>query len=147
MFLKLHKKYTQSGLNNRKFDKQRIGPISVLFKIKKFAYKLDIPTTWKIHFVVFITHLKPASEKEDFYEKKSIKFESVKIEKNDEIDTYEMKKIIAKRIMRIGKKSRRRAHSEFKIKWIEWNDHHNNWMKQNELTHCKKLLAEFEVIQ
>ena len=42
VFLKLHKKYTQSGLNNCKFDKQRIESISVLIKIEKLTYKLKI---------------------------------------------------------------------------------------------------------
>ena len=42
MFLKLHKKYTQSNLKNRKFDKQRIDLINVLIKVEKLAYKLNI---------------------------------------------------------------------------------------------------------
>ena len=44
-FFRLHKKYIQSDLNNRKFDKQRINSISVLIKIEKFAYKLNISNT------------------------------------------------------------------------------------------------------
>ena len=42
MFFKLHKKYIQSNLNNRKFDKLRIDPINILIKIEKLAYKLNI---------------------------------------------------------------------------------------------------------
>ena len=104
MFLKLHKKYTQSDLKNRKFDKQRIDSISVLIKIKKLVYKLNILNIWKIHFVVSMIHLKSASEGKNFYEKKSIEFESVKTEKNDEADVYEIKKIVAKKSFASKKK-------------------------------------------
>ena len=147
MFLKLHKEYTQSNLKNCKFDKQRVDSISVLIKVKKLTYKLNISNIWKIHSVVSITHLKFASEENDFYEKKSTESKSVEIEKNDEIDIYKMKKIVAKRIVRIERKKRRKTHSKFKIKWIEWSDHHNKWMKRNELINCKKLLIEFEIVQ
>ena len=104
MFLKLHKEYTQSDLKNRKFDKQRINSISVFVKIKKLAYKLNISNIWKIHFVVSIIHLKFASEKKNFYKKKSVESESVETERNDEADIYEMKRIVAKRIVCIEKK-------------------------------------------
>ena len=104
VFLKLHKKYTQSDLKNRKFDKQRIDSISVLIKVEKLVYKLNISNIWKIHFVVSMTHLKSASERKNLYEKKSIEFESVETEKDDETDIYEIEKIVAKRIVRIEKK-------------------------------------------
>ena len=146
MFLKLHKEYTQSNLKNCKFDKQRVDSISVLIKVKKLTYKLNISNIWKIHSVVSITHLKFASEENNFYEKKLTESKSIEIEKDDEINIYEMKKIVAKKIVRTEKK-RRRTHSKFRIKWIEWNDHHNKWMKRNELTNCKKLLIEFEIAQ
>ena len=42
IFLKFHKKYIQSKINSRKFDKQRVDSINVLIKMKKFAYKLNI---------------------------------------------------------------------------------------------------------
>ena len=119
----------------------------MLIKIGKFAYKLDISNIWKIHPVVSVIHLKSAPERNDFYEKKSAESGSIEIEKNDEIDIYEMKRIVAKKIVRIGRKKRRKSHSKFRVKWTEWNDHHNRWMKKNELINCKKLLAEFENVQ
>lgn len=42
IYVKLHKKYTQSDLTNRKFSKQRLDSIKILQKIEKFVYKLDI---------------------------------------------------------------------------------------------------------
>ena len=116
VFLKLHKKYTQSELNNRKFDKQRIDPISVLTKVGKLTYRLNIPPTWKIHPVVSIIHLEPAPQRDDSYEKEPAEPGFVETEGDEEADTYEMKKIVAKRIVRTGRERRRRAHSEFRIK-------------------------------
>ena len=147
VFLKLHKGYTQPGLDNRKFDKQRVGPISVLAKVGKLAYKLDIPSTWKIHPVVSVTHLEPAPEGEDPYEREPAEPRPVETEGDDEADTYEVERIVAKRMVRTGRGRRRRAHSEFRVKWTGWGDHHNKWMKRSELTNCKELLAEFEATQ
>jgi hypothetical protein len=45
VFLKLHKGYTQPDLINRKFSKQRLGPVKILEKIGKLAYRLKIPSS------------------------------------------------------------------------------------------------------
>ena len=45
--------------------------------------------------------------------------ESMKIEKKNDADVYEVKKIIIKRRIYIEQKRRRKVHSEFKMKWIE----------------------------
>jgi hypothetical protein len=42
VYLKLHKKYIQSDLFNRKFSKQRLEGVKIIEKIDKLAYKLEI---------------------------------------------------------------------------------------------------------
>ncbi len=42
VYLKLHKKYNQSNLTNKKFAKQRFESIKIIEKINKLIYKLDI---------------------------------------------------------------------------------------------------------
>ena len=125
VFIRLHKKYTQSDLKNKKFSKQRVKSIIIFEKIDRLTYKLNISSTWKIHFVIFIIHLESVPSEKNSYEKKTKKFESMKIEKENDADVYEMKKIIIKRRVYIERKRRRRTHSEFRMKWTEWKNHHN----------------------
>ena len=138
-FIRLYKKYIQSNLKNKKFNKQRVKSIIIFEKIDRLIYKLNISSTWKIHFVVFVICLKSMFSKKNSYEKKMKKFESMKIEKKNDANVYEMKKIIIKR------KRRRRIYSEFKMKWIEWKNHHNKWMKRENLNNYQKLFQKFEI--
>ncbi len=42
VYLKLHKKYTQSDPSNRKFSKQRLESVKIIEKVDKLAYRLEI---------------------------------------------------------------------------------------------------------
>ena len=44
IYIKLHKKYFQSDLKNRKFSKQRLKSISFVKKMNRLIYKLNIST-------------------------------------------------------------------------------------------------------
>ena len=45
IFIRLHKKYIQSDLKNRKFNKQRVEFIIIFEKIDRLIYKLNISST------------------------------------------------------------------------------------------------------
>ena len=132
IYFRLHKRYSQLDMRNRKFDKQKMNPIKILEKVKKLAYKLKISESWKIHSIVFIIHLESAPKKNDSYEKEPKESKFVKTTKNNESDVYEIKKIIVKRKIYAGRDRHRKNHTEFKMKWLEWKNHHNKWMKKND---------------
>lgn len=125
IFIRLHKGYNQSGLSNRKFSKQRIGPIAIIDKMGRLAYKLDIPFTWKIHSVISITYLKSALLEKNPYQREPTESSPIEIEKKEDNNVYEIEKIVVKRRIYIERGRRRRAHSEFRVKWLEWSDPHN----------------------
>ena len=41
LYIKLHKKYSQSDLKNRKYSKQRLKSIKILKKINRLIYKIE----------------------------------------------------------------------------------------------------------
>ena len=45
VYIKLHRGYSQPGLKSRKYSKQRLRPVSILEKVGRLAYKLEIPET------------------------------------------------------------------------------------------------------
>ncbi len=61
--LRLHRGYTLPGLKdlNRKLAQQFVGPLRVLERIGRLAYRLAIPETWAIHNVISVAHLEPAT--------------------------------------------------------------------------------------
>ena len=144
IFIKFHKNYNQSDLINRKFNKQKIKSMIITKKIKRLTYKFDIFFTWKIHSVIFVIQLKSVFSENDFYEKKILKPESMKIEDGNDPNVYEIEKIIAKKMIYIDRNRRRQSHSEYRVKWLGWKNQHNRWMKKKELNDCKKLLKNFE---
>ena len=59
--LRLHRGYRLPAIRNRKVGQQFVGPLQITRRIDKLAYKLDIPRNWKIHPVVSVAHLEPAT--------------------------------------------------------------------------------------
>ena len=144
IYIKLHRNYFQFDLKSRKYSKQRLKSVSILKKIDRLTYKLKISKTWKIHSVISMTHLKSAFSENDSYEKQKIEPDSVEIDDGDDSDFYEIEKIIAKRVIYIDRKRRRRALSQFRMKWLKWKNHHNRWLSRADLKNAKKLFQEFE---
>ena len=59
---RLHRKYKVPGLI-KKIDQQFVGPFKVLKKIGRLAYRLKLLFTMsRIHPVIFLAHLEPATD-------------------------------------------------------------------------------------
>ena len=97
MFIKLHKGYTLPAITNRKFSNQRAGPVKVLKKIGLLAYKLDIPSNWKIHPVILIAQLEPAPKSTDPYNREDHPANPPAVaEFNEEWQDYEVEKLVGR---------------------------------------------------
>ena len=144
IYIKLHWNYFQFDLKNRKYSKQRLKSINILKKINRLIYKLKISKIWKIHFVISMTHLESALFENDSYEKQKIKSDSIEIDDDDDSNFYEIEKIIAKRVIYIGRERRRRAFSQFRMKWLKWKNHHNRWLFRTDFKNVRKLLQKFK---
>ena len=119
IYIKFYRNYFQFDLKNRKYSKQRLKSVNILKKINRLIYKLKISKIWKIYFVISMTHLKSALSENDLYKKQKIEPDLVEIDDNNNSDFYEIEKIIAKRVIYIGRKRRRRTLSQFKMKWLK----------------------------
>lgn len=94
--------------------------------------------------MVSVTYLEPASPEDDPYDREIVEPGPIETEGGDESNVYEVEKIIAKRMVYTERGRRRRAHSEFRVKWLGWGDLHNAWMIRADLNNAKKLLHDFE---
>lgn len=105
-YLKLHHGYRLPENFSRKLSKQRIGPFKILERVGRLAYKLELPVHWKIHPVVSIAQLEPAKKRQDLYNRSwSDHPPAVETEGDTEKwKSYEVEKLIGKRMRRYGRK-------------------------------------------
>ena len=66
---KSHQGYTFTGAKNRKVANQQARPFKILRRVSNLAYKLDVPSHWKIHPVISVTQLEPAPKGDDPYKR------------------------------------------------------------------------------
>jgi hypothetical protein len=141
IYVKLYKDYTQSDLINKKFSKQRLKSIKILEKIEKLVYKLKISSIWKIHSMLFVIHLESTSTKKDSYQRKKRESDSIEnaIKQND---IYEIERILTKRSIKVERTCTFKI--QYKIKWKEWNNQHNQWINAKDMINVKDIMNEFE---
>ena len=46
------------GITNQKTGQQFVGPLTILERMRKLAYRLKILPIWKIHPMILVPHLK-----------------------------------------------------------------------------------------
>jgi hypothetical protein len=98
--------------------------------------------SWKIHSIISMTHLESASIEEDSYDRETKESESIEDVQKNIKDIYEVEKIVAKRSI----KMRRARHSktQYRVKWKEWENHHNQWIDATEMKNAQNVVKKFE---
>ena len=66
VLLQLHRGYKLPGIVNRKIERQFVRLFKVIERIGRLAYRLELPPMWKIHDVVSIAHLEPATSNDPY---------------------------------------------------------------------------------
>lgn len=134
VFLRLHHGYKLMGNMNRKLDRQRDGPMEVLERIGKNAYRIKIPAGMKIHDVVNVQQLIPLPPGDDPYGRKypprdraitadraDKHFQHIDFFVNDKTGTF-----------------------EYLVKWTDQPHSHNAWVPVAALGQAKDLRKNFD---
>lgn len=69
--LRLHQGYTIHGLSDKKLSSQRVGLFKVVEAVGKQTCRLELPPIVRIHPVIFIAQLEPATPEKDHYNRHS----------------------------------------------------------------------------
>ena len=112
VFLRLHKEYNifVNVLIIKKLDQQYTRLFKILKKVDRLAYELDIPTHWRIHFVVTIAMLEPISGSDSYKRFMSSQSDFVYVEDDTAISKFwEVDRIVNKRKDR------------YLLRWKEWD--------------------------
>ncbi len=116
-----------------------MGPLKVLEKIGRLAYRLDVPFGWKIHPVVSIAQLEPAPPGEDPWARPKPDNPGP-VEAGDAANSYEIEKIVRKRVPR----ARGRHRTQYLVRWQGRGPEWDEWIDAEDMDQAKELVREFE---
>ena len=99
ILLKLHKNYNISSTKifEKKLSQQYVESFKIIEKIDNLIFRLTISKHWKIHSIIFIAQLKLF---ESFFAINSFSFSVFMKEDTDSIKSFEIKKIISKKLIK-----------------------------------------------
>jgi len=123
---------------NRKLSQQHVGPFAILDAVGALAYRLDIPSSWKIHPVISVVHLKRAPP-DPFNREHPPPPDIVQDDTGDDHEEYEVEEILDSRL--VGKAKKRK---QYWIKWKGWGPEHNQWIEEDDMANAKDLVEQFE---
>ena len=119
----------------RKFHPKYVGPFTITRQINDVAFELDLPKAYKIHRVFHVSLFKPYQSGGPF------KPLPPNPEIVDGVPFYKVERILASRSKTIGTRKKKRTIHEYLIKWQGYDDAHNSWEPEENLT--PDLLADY----
>lgn len=137
--LRLHRGYRVPAIKSKKLGPQLVGPFPVIERIGRLVYRLRLPPMMRIHDVISVAHLEPATDPvEDPYRRRRLPMSAVVIDGEDE---YEIEKLIRKRRIR-----RRRDYSiQYLVRWLTYGPENDTWETEHELRrHANDLVEAYE---
>jgi len=114
----------------KKLDHRRFGPFRVERKVGERAYRLKLPTTWKIHPVFHVSKLLPY-RRNDTTTSTPPPPDIVNGEPQQEIED-----ILGQRV--------RRGKPQYLVKWRGFPMEENEWKNERDLENAQELLNDFK---
>ena len=145
VYLRLYTGYNipANFAKNKKLGQRYAGPFTVLEKVGRLAYHLELPSHWNIHNVINIAFLEPAPKDDDPFARTQPPPDAVHDERfPDDDDRYDIDKVLAKRTRRVGRT--RRLFTEYLVRWKGFDESHDEWKRLEDLEGAKELVEEFE---
>jgi hypothetical protein len=107
------------------------------------AYELEIPSNWRIHPVISITHLEPAPHGKDLYDRKG-EDHPLSLEEGDlnaEWREFLIETLLDRRYRRYGKGKKI---LEYLVKWEGYGPEFNEWYGEDLLDNSIGLMLDYE---
>ena len=136
VYLRLHKGYNipANASITTKLGQQYTGPFRVLRRIGQLAYKLELPTHWRVHPVFTIAMLEPSPEGSDPFQRPApSQPDSIYVEGDTEAHkSWEVERIIDKNGDR------------YLVRWKGWGPAYDLWKTKSQLGNASAAVREYE---
>ncbi|KAJ7970903.1 Retrotransposon protein, putative, Ty3-gypsy subclass [Quillaja saponaria] len=116
------------------------GPLPIVSKVGKVAYKIDLPPWMKIHPVIHVSNLKPYHPDPEDPSRNQSTRPAVNLKKPPSRVAEE---ILAERRVII----RRRPRLEFLVKWKGLGDEETSWEKAEDLSEFQQKIEDFQAAE
>jgi hypothetical protein len=121
-----------------KFQPKYLGPFKILSKISSHAYKLDLPSSFKIHPVIHIRYLAREKTSEKFLKRnEGIRPPPIIV---NEVPQFLVDKIVKKRIRKFGKGFQ----TQYLVQWQGYPPEENTWEPISSFQDFPEILQAFE---
>jgi hypothetical protein len=127
---------SQAKQPTRKFLPRFVGPYRIMKQISPVAYELELPATWRIHPVFYISLLKRHTKSDTFKDRQEPPPDPVLVEDHAE---YEVEKVLDKR--------KRYNRTEYLVKWQGYPDYDSTWESVVNLRNARQAVEDFEKTQ
>ena len=118
VFLQLHKGYNLFRKPLKKISNQWCSSFRIIKKIEKLVYKLELPLTWKIHPVISIAQIEPASSNNPYRQSKPDMSDGIEVDSKMQ---WIINRIINKRIKQIHSTGKQVEYL------VQWEGYNSNW--------------------
>jgi hypothetical protein len=108
-----------------KLDFKKLGPFEIAEKISSVNYRLKLPKSSRLHPVFHVSLLEPVKGAAPVDETTDIQ---------PEHEIYDVEKILDSKVSR--------GTTMYLVKWLDWDDVHNTWEPDSNLS-CPEKLEEF----
>ena len=135
-YLKLHHGYKIPGLTNRKLSQQRAGPFKVLEKVGNLAYRLQLPSTMRIHPVISVAQLEPCPQGDPYHRPRPDNPGPVENE-DPSYPAFEIERLLDRKIVR--------NLPQYLVKWKGWDHSWNAYYPLRELAlKAQELVDDYD---
>ena len=114
-----------------------VGPFRITECIGSQSYRLDLPSTWRVHNVFHVSLLK--HWREDMYRRYPAP-EPTRVEEEDDQDVYEVEKFLRWRY----RKTQNRKKREFLVLWKGYPIEEASWIPEDNITYKDQLQEELD---
>jgi chromodomain-containing protein len=140
VYLRLHNGYSIPDSDiSKKLRQQAVGPLKVLERVGKLAFRVELPPQLRIHDVISVAWLEPAPKEDDPFRRPYQPNPPPLSEHEDGAD-YEVDAILAKRTIRRGRKNI----LQYLVRWTGYGSQWNEWFDDTNLPNAREAIQEFE---
>jgi hypothetical protein len=127
---------------SRKLGQQYAGLFTVVERIGRLAYRLDLPPTWKVHPVISVQHLEPAPFPDPFEREPPQPSPTHDPRFPQDTDRHDVARVLDVRVRRLGRY--RTPVKEYLIEWLGEAREEAQWVKERDAIGAEEKIAEFE---